>query len=146
MPTILRTIISSLFIVLFFFLIKTKINLKTAFFSSVLISFLSYFASNSSQINILMLISIFFISSFYFLDIKKRNFLFLGILSGLAHLTHPIGILLPITVICYLVFKKQYRGSIIFITTYVLLLIPWFIRNFFVLHDIGGGLYIPFSN
>jgi len=143
--SIFTNILSSIFIVLYFFLIKRKFGFKISFFSSLVIVISPYFAYQSIGITHEALLYIFLISAFFFLEKKTSHYVIFGILSGFAHLTHPLGIILPISYIIFLLISKNFRGSLVVTLLWILMLIPWFIRNIFVFGDLGAGLYIPFS-
>jgi len=67
---------------------------------------------------------------------KLKHFLFLGLLCGMATLTKQhLGILLP-TLILYLIHRRDhdflylFRSIIILVTGFLLVMIPWTIRNY----------------
>lgn len=143
--SIFTNILSSIFIVLYFFLIKRKFGFKISFFSSLVIVISPYLAYHSIGITHEFLLYIFLISAFFFLEKKTSHYIIFGILAGFAHLTHPLGIILPVSYIIFLLISKNFRGSLVVTLLWILMLIPWFIRNIFTFGDLGAGLYIPFS-
>jgi len=144
--SIFNNILGSIFLVIFFIFVQKKYNLKIALFSSLLIAFLPYLVYTNSRVMLNPLLFIFSISSLFFLEKTKQNYLIFGILIGLAHLVHPFGIFLGASYGLFLLINKEFRGFFIVLISWHLVLLPVFIRNFFIFKDFGMGLYIPFSS
>lgn len=142
---IFNIILSSIFIIVFFFLIKRNFNFNTAFFSTLTLTLIPFFHYISSRVLLLPLSWLFMISALFFLEKKQSHYILFGIFSGLAHLSHPIGIFLPVSYSIFLLIKKEIKGFLIVFFTWNIVLIPWFLRNYYYYTDIGMGLYIPFS-
>jgi len=143
--SILNTIISSIFIILFYFLVKRHFSQKIAILSSFLVILLPLFGFLSIRAIPMLIFFLFSLSSLFFLERSKKHYIIFGLLSGLAHLSHPFGIFLPLTYIVFLLVKKEFKGSLLVFLIWVGTLLPWLIRNYFLFEDIGQGLYIPFS-
>jgi len=142
---ILNTILSSIIIIVFFFLIKRNFNFNTAFFSTLILTLIPFFHYVSSRVILFPLSWLFMMSALFFLEKKQSHYILFGIFSGLAHLTHPIGIFFPISYSIFLLIKKEIKGSLIVFFTWNIVLIPWFLRNYYYFTDIGRGLYLPLS-
>jgi len=141
-----NNVLTSIFIVLFFLFIQKKINFKIALLSSILVSTVPFFGFISGRVFLEPLLFIFSIAALFFLEQKKTHYILFGIFATLAHLTHPMGITLVFSYLFLLLLKKDFKGSLILFVTWTIILVPWFIRNFFIFGDIGPGLYLPFSD
>jgi len=143
--SIFNNLVSSVFIALFFLLIRKYFGIKIGILSTILVSTIPYFGWTSTRILLYPLMSVFLISALFFLDKTKSNYIIFGIFAALAHLTHPVAGLLPLSYSIFLLLNKELKGFFITIFTWNLILIPWFIRSFYEFGDFGRGLYLPFS-
>ncbi len=144
--SLFSNLVSSCFIVVFFLFVNSRFNLKIAAISSVIISFIPFFVWSSPHVTPDSgLLFLFSISALFFLEKKKIHYFLFGIFTGLAHLTHPFGIVLGMAYFSFLFIKREFRGSLIVLLSWHLVLIPWFLRNYFYFRDIGYGLFIPYS-
>ena len=144
--SMLNSIFSILFLILLYSLLRKNFGIHVAFFSSLIICFLPIFGMYSARTVPIMLFLLITLSSFFFLKDKKSNFIIFGLLAGLGHLTHPLGIILPISYFLILLLNKKFRGFLIVFVTYQLILIPWYARSLYYFNDFGRGLLIPFSS
>jgi len=144
--SIFSNLLTSIFLVMFFIFIKKNFNLKIAFFSSFLILFNSYFGIASTKVmSDAGLLFIFSLLSLFFLEKKKTHYFLFGIFAGLSHLTHPFGIFMGSAYGIYLLIHREFKGFLITILGWQLVLLPWFVRNYYLYRDIGWGLWLPFS-
>lgn len=143
--SILNTILSSVFIVLYFLLFYKKFNFKIAFLSSFVVVLLPYFEWMAIRTLPIALLGLFSLCALFFLKKRTTDYFLFGIFAGLAHLTHPFGIFLGVSYSFYLLLQKEFKGFLIVSVTWVGLLTPWFVRNYYLFKNIGSGLYIPFS-
>ena len=144
--SVFSQIVSSVFIVLFFFLVKRKFDLKIAITSSFLILLSPYFILISTRVLLEPLLYVFSICAFYFLENKKSHYIMFGVFAALAHLTTPNGLILIFSYLPFLLLKREIKGVMTVFITWTVLLIPWFVRNYYSFKNIGAGLYLPFSN
>ncbi len=144
--SILSTIISSTFLILFYFLVKKYFTLQIAFLSSLIILFLPFFEFFSVFVRPHLLMFTFSLAALFFLNKKKSNYLFFGFFIGLAHLTHPFTVVLGFSYLVFLLLNKEIKGLVISFLVWLVVLFPWFVRNYIISGDIGYGLYIPFTN
>lgn len=143
--SIFSNILTSIFLIIFFFWVRTKFSRRIAFFSSIIILLLPLFIYTSARVYLYPTLLIFSFAALFFLGKKKKHYLIFGILTGLAHLTHPFGIFLGISYVIFLLLCKEFKGSLITFLAWQTVLFPWFLRNYYLFQDIGRGLYIPFS-
>lgn len=146
--SILNTIITSIFLITYFFFCQRNFGRNTAFFSTLLIALSSVVVWWSVRVILYPAVFLFITAAFIFLRKNKLDYLLFGIFSGLATLTHPIGMLLGVSYPVFLLFKKEFKGALIVFTTFSLLLVPWMIRNvitFNSFREFGQGLGIPFG-
>lgn len=143
--SIFGNIISSSFLILFFLVIKRYFNLRIAIFSSLLVLLTPFLSWNSARILPIGLFPVFAISAFFFLKKSNSHYFFYALFAGLSHLTHPFGIWIAISYPIFLLFNKEFKGFVITFLTWIGVLFPWFVRNYYEFKQIGVGLYIPFS-
>lgn len=144
--SVFNNCISSLFVILFFFLTRRYFGLKIAFLSSVMVLFLPYFEFYSVFVRPHMLMYTFSLCAFFFLQKNKLHYAMFGLFVGLAHLTHPFGIILGFSYIVFLLLNREVRGMMIAFIAWQLTLLPLLIKNYIDFGDIGIGLYLPFSH
>ena len=140
-----NNILSIIFLSLFFIFTYKKFGFIIASITSTSIALMAIIKFNSVFIRIDPLLHIFMLSSLFFLERKKSHYIIFGILSGLAHLTHPIGISFIASYLIFLLIKKEFKGFLITLVVWIMVLTPWMVRNFYEFSNIGKGLYIPFS-
>ena len=59
-----------------------------------------------------------------------RDLAWVGVLLGLATLTRPIGLFVPILLaLIYAIFKKKFAPALIMLFTFALVIMPWSVRN-----------------
>ena len=141
-----NNILNSIFISLFFFWTKKRFNLTVSIFSSILVILIPFVAYMSARIYLYPTLFILALGALFFIEKKKSHYIIFGILAGLAHLTHPYGIFLPISYVVFLLLNREFKGAFLTLLSWNLVLIPWLIRNYYHFQDIGRGLYIPFSD
>ncbi len=144
--SLLDNILASIFLVIFFLFIKSRFNLQTAFFSSLLVSLIPFFNEQAAFVSPYQLMYIFSISALFFLDKRKSHYFLFGIFAGLAHLTHGFGIFLGFSYCLFLLINREFKGFAITSVTWLLVILPWMLRNYYIYKNIGMGLYIPFSS
>jgi tetratricopeptide (TPR) repeat protein len=144
--SVFNFLLTSIFIGLFFLLIRSKFNLKITFLSSLLVVLSPFNGWIASHALLEPLMLIFSVSALFFLDKSKTHYFFYGVFAGLSHLSHPIGILVGITYAVFLLVNREFKGFLITIASWNLVIIPWMIRNYYLFKDFGWGLYLPFSS
>lgn len=142
---IFNSILVSVFLVIFFFFVRKTFNLRIAIASSFFASLISGLSEISVIPSLEPLLFIFLLSSLFFLERKKLHYILFGIFTGLADLTHPSGFTLIISYSIFILLKREFTGFLIIFGTWIIVLLPWLIRNFYTFSDIGRGLAIPFS-
>lgn len=144
--SVFSNITSSAFLVIFFFVIRNKFNEVTAIASTIVLSFLPFFAWVSVRVlpdtGVFLLLSI---TAFLFLEKKIKHYLFFGLFTGLAHLTHEFGVLLGVAYVIFLFINREFKGALLVFVSWTVTLSPWLIRNYYYFGDVGQGLYLPFS-
>ncbi|MDE2588121.1 MAG: glycosyltransferase family 39 protein, partial [Patescibacteria group bacterium] len=126
--SIFNNILVWVFLVLFFFFIKNKFNLQTAFFSSILVLFTPYTAWIGSGVLLYFPFMIFCLAALFFLGKKKKHYFLFGIFTGLACLTHPYGIFIGSAYCLFLLINREFRGFLITFAAWNLTLLPWLMR------------------
>jgi hypothetical protein len=139
-------ILSSTFVVLFFFLIQKYFNAKIAIISSVFVLLIPFFAWESVRALPTMLAYIFIISSLFFLEKKPVHYFMFGFFIALSHMTHPVGIVFGFSYVVYLLISREIKGAVITFFIWNVFLLPHYFRSYYFWKDIGVGLYLPFSN
>ena len=144
--SIFNNLLTSTFLVSFFYLVNKKFNLHIAMLSSILLVFFPFFEWSSARIFLYPLMYIFSIIPLFFLGKKKLEYIIFGIFFGLSYLTHPFGLYLIISYNAFLLLKKEFKGFLIFNLVLLGIFIPWLLRNYYFFQDIGRGLYLPFTS
>ena len=72
-----------------------------------------------------------------------KMWFFTGILVALTHLTYPQGVLVFIALFIWCMYKKYVKELLVMITSYIVALFPWLLRNYLVFNDPFEGLAIP---
>lgn len=139
-----NTLFFSLSLVLLFFLLRKYYEFNIAFFSTITIASISFFNWSSVRLLTFPLLMLFFIAALFFLKNKNSHYIIFGIFGGLAHLTHPQGMLLSVSYATLLLVERKFKGFLILLTTYFLILSPWLIRNIIVFNSPNEGLQLPF--
>ncbi len=73
----------------------------------------------------------------------SKWWLLVGALSALAHLTHGSGLIVILTFLIWRITKRRFKDSLFLVIGYLLLMLPWMLRNQLLLGDFGLGLAIP---
>ena len=140
----INTLFFSISLILVFFLIRKYYGVDVAFFSTMIIASISFLNWSAVRLLPLPITMIFLFASLFFLKHKKSNYILFGILSGLAHLTHPQGMMLSFSYMILLLIERKFKGFLIVLTTYFLILSPWMIRNIITVNSPNEGLQLPF--
>jgi hypothetical protein len=75
--------------------------------------------------------------------ITNQNAVIIGTFTALAHFSHSIGVLPGIAISIYFLLRKQFRATLLLISTWIIILTPWMIRNYLVFGDALQGTGIP---
>lgn len=143
--SIFNSFLMSIFLVTFFLLCRKYFGINVAFVSTLLIAVSPSIVWYSTRGLLYPMVYLLVIASFIFLKNTKTNYILFGIFSGLASLTHPIGMLPFISYTTFLIIKREFRGALIVAGVSSLVILPWIIRNiyYFGLSKFGKGLGIP---
>lgn len=144
--SIFQNILSSLFLILFFFLIRKYFDIKIAVISSFFVLIFPYIAWESVRALPTIIFYISATCALFFLQKTTKHYFMFGIFSGLAHLGHPMGIVFGFSYVVFLLINKEIRGALIAFAAWIAVLIPQFVRNYYFWKEIGKGLYIPFQD
>lgn len=141
-----NNILSSFFLVLFFFLVKKKFGLFPAMMSTSLILFVPWFGWFSTRIFLYSLLFILMVIPFFFFGKKRTEYLVTGLFFGLAYLTHPFGLYTILSYNIFLLLHREFKGLLISNLIGIVIFIPWFMRNYYYFKDVGWGLYLPLTD
>ena len=132
---IAQTILFGIFMCLFYKYTKLHFNTKIAFLSSLLIVFDPLFYYNSiwalsDIISLFLIILTLYLLTIY--EIKGNvNYLYLaGAIAALAGLTREVNLVLLPIVVGFFLYKKNYNDAIKFSTSYMVILLPWYIYQY----------------
>lgn len=126
--------------VLVFFMIMLSYKLSKNLFSSevaivtaIILLFWVGSYSMSSRVVREPLLWLITLSAFYIaIQVKTDSpvkWLGLGIISGLAHLVNASGFFCVASIFLWLVIGKKFKNSLVVLTGYVLMIMPWILRN-----------------
>lgn len=133
-------------IVTFYFFTKRYFGNEIAAYATPVLALMPGLLWFSVRIRPDVLAFVFIMMSLYFAGRKTtvQNLVITGVFCALAHLTHPLGILPGSAFLIYLLlFKRKFKGALIFMTTWILALSPWIVRNYIVFGDATRGLGLP---
>ncbi|MFX1534860.1 MAG: ArnT family glycosyltransferase [Promethearchaeota archaeon] len=145
--TIFNTLLTMCLLCLFYYWVKKSFGFWVATCYTLLLASLSFiFWGLASRIYADPLFCIFSVSAFYFAksEMGKRDIIILGVLVGLGHLTHAMGIIMGTSLLLFLLAKRKIKNAILFMSTWVIMLLPWIIRNSLLFGDPTLGLALPF--
>ncbi|HVZ62335.1 MAG TPA: glycosyltransferase family 39 protein [Candidatus Nitrosotalea sp.] len=144
--SIFNTIVSIFFITFYFIIARKYFGTLVGILSSVIIitSLLFIMGITTAEPN--QLTYLFIILSLLFLKKSSKHYILFAIFAALANLTNTVGIIPIAAYGSYLLFKREYRGLAIVMVTWIVILSPWMIRDFYTFHDFGSDLGIPFSS
>jgi len=123
----LLIIILSLLTILIFYAISEELFPKKAFLATMIYSFSSLFLYWGFRVYTEIPLILFILLSFY--CIMKDKYKLAGLFSGLAFLTKFTVAILPFSVILFLLYNKKFKKTILFLSFFLIPLIPWIIFN-----------------
>ncbi|MEO0225856.1 MAG: glycosyltransferase family 39 protein [candidate division WOR-3 bacterium] len=140
---LLQIIISTIPIVLIFRLkfleLREKMIAGLLFILNFNIAFYSVQVLSDVIFMVLIFVSLVLVNLFIE-KLEGWSIVIAGIFLGLATLTRPIAILLPLFILFYVIIKKGLKKTglkiILFLMGYLLFILPWLVRNFFVYRTI----------
>lgn len=142
---IFNIFLTGLFLVAYFLFCRKYFSLTVSALSGLVIAALPSLMFISNRAFPHMLEYLLIVTSLLFLKKNNLNYFLFGIFSGLASLTHPIGIIPAMAYTIFLLLKREFKGSLIVFATSTLILFPWFVRNINTFGNFGEGLGIPFA-
>ena len=119
---------------LYFVLVKSIFNSQTGFFSTSIILFnpllyMEVFRPVRTHVLSLFLIVLFFTIFYRYRENKSRAY-YIGFIAGLCYLTRDINLVLFLSFILYSLFHREFRKIIEFSSTFLVLVLPWWINNY----------------
>lgn len=146
--TIFNILLSICLLCLYYYWVKKSFGFWVSTFSTLLLASLSFIFWPAARIIADPLVGIFLVSAFYFAksEMGKRNVVILGVLVGLGQLTHGIGIMMGVTILLFLLIERKVQNAVLFTSIWVIVLLPWMIRNTLLFGNPVLGLAIPFPS
>ncbi|HKR74636.1 MAG TPA: glycosyltransferase family 39 protein, partial [Candidatus Nitrosocosmicus sp.] len=139
--------LTSLCIASFYFFVKKYFGFEVAMFATPLLASMPGLIWFSVRIRPDILLLLLVIIALYFAGKKATNFNVVSsaIFVALSHFTHPLAILLGVAVFISLLMRKKLKASILFLSTWIVIMIPWLVRNYLIFEDPirGFGMPIP---
>jgi hypothetical protein len=139
--------LTSVFLLLYFFWARNYFGFSIASISTIFVAALPFIFWEATRIVVEPLFYILLIGTLMVVTRLEKNglkaVLALGLLAGLAALTHPQGIVLGVCLFFFFVFKRQIKSLGVFASVFILVLIPWMVRNIFYYGNFTLGLAIP---
>jgi len=140
-----NTILNSLLLISLFFLIRKYFGNYVGFISCIILAISYTLIYHSVHISPRPLAYLLIVLSFFFLERKKSNYILFAVFAGLAHLSHMIAVVPAVSYIIFLLFHRDYKGSLLIFSIYTAILSPMMIHNLFTFGDFGRSLGIPES-
>jgi len=142
---IFSTLISSLFLITYYFFVRKYFGPAVAVISSIILVTSFFFLLSLTSVLIYPLAYLFLLLPLFFINQTNKNYILFGIFAGLATLVHQATVPLVYSYMAYLLFKKEFKGFILVISIWLSILTPWMVRQFQEFNDFGLGIGIPFS-
>jgi hypothetical protein len=145
--SLFNLMLTALCIASFYFFVKKYFGFEIALLATPLLASIPALVWFSVRIRPDILLFLLVIITLYFAGKKATNFNVIGsaIFVALAHFTHPLAILLGVAVLVSYLLRKKLKASILFVSTWIIIMIPWLIRNYLMFEDPirGFGMPIP---
>lgn len=143
--SILNFLFAASFVVVFYIFTKRYFGRTVAMYATPVLALMPALTWFSVRIRPEVLAYVFIVSAMYFAanSLTKRNVALSGLLSALAHLTHPIGLLSGAAYLVYLLYKRKLKLAILLVAVWSAVLMPWMVRNYLIFGDATQGLGIP---
>jgi hypothetical protein len=137
--------LTSFCVIVFYFLIKRYFGIWIAAFATPVLATMPALIWFSVRSRVDILLFLFVLLSLYFAAKKPniQNVITTGIFVSLAHLSHPTGNIIGLAILAYYLLKKKFKYSLIFMSTWLLILTPWLVRNYISFGDAIRGFGIP---
>jgi len=147
--SIFNLILTSLCIVAFYMLAKKCFGLGVALFTTPILATMPGLIWFAVRIRPDVLLLLLIILGIYagLRKITPSNAVITGVLVALAHFTHPLGLVLGLSILIFYLAKRKFGESALLFITWLTVLVPWLIRNYLIFGDPirGFGLPIPRS-
>jgi len=144
--SIFTNILTSAFLILFYFFMKSKFDTKIAFISSFILVFMSTFVILGARVHPFILVMLFSVLILFFLEKKTHHYFIGGFFAALAPLSHPFGIFVTISYFLFILTRGEFKGLLFSTISLFGTISPYMLLNYYYLGDIGWGFYVPFSD
>lgn len=165
---VIQAILGALLCVIIFYIARKIFNQKIALLSAFIMAiyqpaiFSVYFGGpafllSENLFNFLLSILILFLVNNLFLSFRLKDCFISGLILGLLVLTRPIFALFPLFFGCLVLYVNRPRfilaikKSLVILIGFILVILPWAIRNYFVYHafmplSTQGGMNLLLGN
>lgn len=140
-----NTILTSLLLISLFFLIRKYFGNYVGFISCIILAISFNLIWHSVHISPRPLAYLLIVLSFFFLERKKSNYILFAVFGGLAQLSHILAVVPVVSYIIFLLFHREYKGSLLIFSIFTAILSPMMIHNLFTFGNFGLSLGIPGS-
>lgn len=142
--SIFNLVLASSIIPVYYAYVRKNFSFEVSAISTFVMALMPVLVWHAVRLRSEILAFIFVIASLYFASKQSlRNVILMGLFTGLAHLTHPIGVLAGATLFIYLLSKTKFRSAAVFVAAWASLIIPWMVRGYIIFGDATQGLAIP---
>jgi hypothetical protein len=138
-------LLTSVCITTFYFFVKKYFGFEVAIFVAPLLASMPALIWFSVRIRPDILLLLLVIITLYFAGKRatKLNVVGSAIFVALAQFNHTLGILLGVAVFISYLLRKKLKASILFLTTWIVIMVPWLIRNYLMFDDPTRGFGMP---
>jgi uncharacterized membrane protein len=147
--SIFNLILTAICIISFYALVKKFFSGESLLFAAPLLASMPGLIWYSVRIRPDILLFLLVIIAIYFGTRKfsVTNSILSGLFVGLAHFTHPLAVILGVSFLIYYLICKRIKSALLFFISWLILLVPWLIRNYLIFGDPirGFGLPVPKS-
>jgi len=143
--TAFSMIVSTSFLVFYYYFVRKSFGFSSAVFSTVLVLSHLTFLTSLTTSRYSPMLYLFIILAFLFINKSTRDYILFGIFAGLANLTHQIATPFIFSYFTFLLFKKEFKGFLIVASVWFGVVSFWFYHQLQTYNDFGIGFGIPFS-
>lgn len=142
---IFNLLLTVLSIIIFYFFIKRHFGFEISAYSTPVIALMPSLLWFSVRVRpeilafIMSILTVHFGSS----TIRSQNVILAGIFCGLAHFTHPIGMVTGWALLVYYLLGRKFKAAAILVAAWIAVISPWMFRNLLIFGDATQGFGIP---
>lgn len=138
-------LLSVLSIIIFYYFTKRHFGFQISCYSTPILALMPSLIWFSVRVRPEILAFLLSILTVHFGSASSRfqNIILAGVFCGLAHFSHPLGMVPGWALLIFYLINKKLKAALIFSLTWMAVIVPWMVRNFLVFGDATQGLGVP---